>query len=350
MTSLESVLAFADLGPVEVEVFGTTEPAGIAALLSSLVTVATGANVRGGRWYTSSVAAVAGVVLDDGREIVVRTYGRAIGTAFVEGVVRVQRHLARHGFCCPEPLSGLVSVAGVHGRVESLLDDPGARRPAPHEMAASARGLAQVIRLAGEIDPTGLSEHPMRIIDSELYPTPHSPLFDFEATAAGAEWIDDIAMAARGPMSDDPPVIAHGDWSARNVRLDTTGVGPVYDWESLQHGPETIAVGIAAATWQALGEADEPLAPTAPNINRYIDLYEHARERPLTVSQHRSARAAALYALAYTARCEHAITPGGPLRTRVRPPRIRPKRTPLATELDIDRAASGEREGHPPRT
>ena len=308
--SLASVIPVAGIGRFEAEVFGTMESSEVAAVLASLAATATGVEVVGGLWYCSSTAAVAGVVLEDGRSVVVRAYQRSASSSFIEGVVRAQDRLASAGFPCARPLSGPVVVDGILGRVESLLPDPGPRRFEPGEMNESARGLARVVSLAATVDPAGLDRHPMALPDTQLYPSPHSPLFDFDATASGAEWIDEIASAARRAMTDVTPVIAHGDWSARNVRLGPGGLLGAYDWESLQHGPETTAVGVAAATWRSLGEPHEPMAPSADEIMRYVTLYEAGREGPFTARQRRSARAAAAFALAYTARCEHALDPG----------------------------------------
>ncbi len=310
MSSLGDVVAAAGPAAVELDVFGTTDPSQISSMLSSLTLLAAGVDVGRGLWYRSSVAAVAGVVLDDGRHVVVRAYRRDVSSRFLDGVVRVQRHLAGSGFPCAAPLGEPVVMRGLAGRLETMRDDPGPRRPALREVAASARGLSQVIDRAARVDPSGLDAHPMLLTDERLYPPPHSPLFDFDATAAGAEWIDDIASSARERMTDDRTVVAHGDWSARNVRLGGGALLCAYDWESLQHCPESTAVGIAAATWRALGVTGEPLAPAAPEIERYVEQYQLARGRPFTTTQRRSALAAAVYTLAYTARCEHALTPG----------------------------------------
>ena len=310
MGSLGSVIEAGGLGGLEAEVFGATDASTVAEVLSSIVVAATGERVASGLWYRSSVAAVAGVRLNGGGEAVVRAYQPSVSGEFLGGVVRVQSHLAEVGFACARPLGEPVVVDGVLGRVASMLADPGQRRFASSEMWVSAQGLAQLVALAAGLDPTGLERHPMALPDGGLYPAPHSPLFDFEATVAGAEWIDEIATAARSAMTDGSSVIAHGDWSARNVRLGTDGLACVFDWESLQSGPETMAVGVAAATWQALGEAGEPMAPSGPEILRYLDCYEQARPGGLSDGQRRSACAAAVFALAYTARCEHALRPG----------------------------------------
>lgn len=310
MRSVTEVVEAAGTGPFEAEVFGTTDPSMVAEVLSSLTLAATGSAVRGGRWYRSSVAAVAAVILDGGREVVTRAYRPSTNSAFVDGVVRVQTHLARRGYPCAEPLAAPVVVDDILGRAESLLVDPGPRRFGRHEMAQSAHGLADLVRLVADIESTGLDANPMALPNAELYPPPHSPLFDFAATASGAEWIDEIAIAARGAITAGDDLISHFDWSARNIRLGPAGVVCAYDWESLQCGPESTAVGVAAATWQSRGLPKEPPAPSATEIENYIQLYEGGRGRKFSADERRSARSAAVFTLAYTARCEHALEPG----------------------------------------
>jgi hypothetical protein len=209
----------------------------------------------------------------------------------------------------PAPLEG----AGAMVCAEQVLDDPG--RP-PHrlgeaELVASAEGLAALVRVAAELpgdEVVGLAAHPMRTPEGELYPEPHSPLFDFDATAAGAEWIDDLARVALVARDGDetPLVVAHTDWSARNVRLSAAGGRGIYDADSLSLVAESTAVGIAAATWSAIGEAGEPIAPSPEESARWTRAYERAG-RPLSEAQRHATGGAILHALAYTARCEHAL-------------------------------------------
>jgi len=139
MTLLGALIAAAGPGAVESDVFATTDPAEIASMLASLVAKAIGVEVRDGLWYRSSVAAVAGLRLDDGQLVVVHAYRHDVTPRFIDGIVRVQSHLAEVGFPSARPLSGPVSAAGLLGRVESLRPDPGPRRFAAHEMRASWR-------------------------------------------------------------------------------------------------------------------------------------------------------------------------------------------------------------------
>jgi hypothetical protein len=301
----------ADVGPAALEdqVFGTFDPAHIADRFGELL-ADLDAPVDEWLWYVRSVACVAGARLADGREVVVRAFQPTVRPAFLDGVIRVQDHLARAGFPAARPLSGSLERPWGLGRIETLLADPGARRLGPEAMPTSAAGLARLVELAAEVDPTGLSLHPM-VAGEQLYPTPHSPLFDFERTATGAEWIDAIAAPAKAVVeADDTRAVSHGDWSARNVRFAGDRIVAVYDFESLEQTTESTSLGVAAATWRSLGEGDDPIAPARGEIERYLDLYDEARSQPLTPRQRRAARGMAVYALAYTARCEHALRPG----------------------------------------
>ncbi|MDZ7733921.1 MAG: hypothetical protein U5R31_13410 [Acidimicrobiia bacterium] len=134
MGPLASVIEAAGVGDLEAEVFGTTDPRTVAEVMSSIAGATTDRRVNAALWHRSSVAAVAGVVLDDGGEVVVRAYRPSTSSAFIEGVVRVQGHLADAGFVCATPLGEPTLVAGVLGRAESMLADPGPRRFASSEM------------------------------------------------------------------------------------------------------------------------------------------------------------------------------------------------------------------------
>jgi hypothetical protein len=144
-----------------------------------------------------------------------------------------------------------------------------------------------------------------------LYPVPHSPLFDFEATARGAEWIDDLARSARSAADalDAPVVAVHADWRGDNLRVDAHGreLVAVYDWDSLRADREAIALGEVAAMhsvdWS--GPAD-PYFATAAECVEFAAAVERARPAPFTVGEWRALRASIVYGWCYTARCEHA--------------------------------------------
>ena len=57
--------------------------------------------------------------------------------------------------------------------------------------------------------------------DHGLWPVPHNALFDFEATVAGAEWIDEVAGKAKKILDNSPGrmVVGHADWSAKHLRF-----------------------------------------------------------------------------------------------------------------------------------
>jgi hypothetical protein len=179
--------------------------------------------------------------------------------------------------------------------------------------SVSAAGLAEQIRLGRSLNGqavAALACHPLRAAARTLYPEPHSPLFDFEATAEGAGWIDDLAQRASSVRDTDPtpPVVAHTDWSARNVRLDDTRLLAVYDWDSLALVSEATAVGQAAATWCVTSEPGGSTFPTLQEMVAYVEAYDDASGSSLSPAQWRAAGGAATWVLAYAARCEHSLS------------------------------------------
>jgi hypothetical protein len=319
-----------DTNAVDADVFGTGDPAGIAAIVDRFCVDELGAETEEGLFYGASAGCVLGVRLRDGGEVVIKAYQQRWQTAYLRAVQSVQAHVVGRGLPCATPLRGPTAL--VPGRphqamVESLLVDLGLR---PFSMAAerrvSAAGLARLIAVCRELPASPelaenpmpeLADHPMRRSSDGLYGEPHSPLFDFAGTAEGAEWIDEHARRAVLQREADvrPPVVAHCDWSARNVRLDEHRLLAVYDWDSVTLVPESTAVGQAAATWSVTADPGGTEFPSLPDIVGFFADYEKAAGYGLDDVQWRAAGAAAAYTLAYTARCEHALAMTGRARS-----------------------------------
>ena len=296
-------------------IFGTEDLSHVTDALSGWTRAELGASVDSVEQWHWSVGAVALVALDDGRRVALKAFPPRWKAPFLSAVVAVQRHLAARGLPCPCPLAGPAPLdeSGALVCAEGTLDDPGwpARPWGTAELVASAQGLARLVAVAAELGPdvvAPLGGHPLATPVGGLYPEPHSPLFDFEATHQGAEWIDELARVAMAARDSDQtrPVVTHTDWSARNVRAWVDGIRAIYDSDSLALVPESTAVGIAAATWSAVGDADDETAPGPGQAARWITAYVDAG-RPLSTEQQRAAGGSVLYSLCYTARCEHAL-------------------------------------------
>jgi hypothetical protein len=254
--------------------------------------------------FEVSVGALFGLLLRDGSRVALKIHPERDAPS-LEAVQRVQAHLLEHGFPCPQPL-------GVHGRatLERWFDE-GSYRDA-HEPAVRrvvAEYLALLVRLAGKLHPLSGLEPYFPPPDAPLWPIPHNVLFDFDATAAGAEWIDDIARAAK-PLRDarvGELVIGHGDWTVNHFRF--RGVRPtvVYDWSSLGTDYETTYVGVAASGFTYTVHLPVAALPTVAEARAFFEDYERARGRPFSLEERRAAHAAAVYGQAYGARCAHAV-------------------------------------------
>ena len=301
---------------IEESVFGTGDATHIAAMVDQFCQRSLGSEAVEGLAYQSSVGCVLGIGLANGERVVLKAYQARWPKAFLDAVGTVQRHLAEEGFCCATPLRAAEPLPGRSNLVitESWLADPG-MQPASGRTAQriSAAGLARQIDLCRDLgEVPGLEAHPQHHLADDLYPEPHSPLFDFGATAVGAEWIDQWTRRAKAHRQVDtgPLVIAHTDWCARNVRI-TDHLAAVYDWDSLALVTEGTAVGQAAATWAVTSEEGGSEFPTARQLTSYLEDYEAAVGRRLSAAQWDGAAGAATSLLAYVARCEHALARTG---------------------------------------
>ena len=293
---------------LERALFGAAGPDQVAAAIEA----AAPGRVIGSRFYIVSVGCVAGLRLEDGTEVVVKAHPPRWTDRFLRRAATVQAACADAGLPAPRPLAGPTPCGRGLATVEAYLEDPGEIEPTPDLVAVSAAGLAAVIEVTASLELAAMPQ-PIDRRPGELYPEPHSPLFDFGATDAGAEWIDDLArrsLAAQERISF-PAIATHTDWSARNVRFRADGLKAIYDWDSVAATTEAGALGGAAQTWRSFGRWDDETAPTVEEVLAYMEAYGEARGRALSHDERRAAAATALWILVYSARCEHSVAPVG---------------------------------------
>ena len=104
--------------------------------------------------------------------------------------------------------------------------------------------------------------------------------FDFGASARGAEWIDDLATAARERLADTVGeiVVAHSDWRAEHVRFARHKIVATYDWQSLAVGSEPVLLGQIGHGFTADWNIDQARrTPTIEEFRAFITDYESAR-------------------------------------------------------------------------
>ena len=175
---------------IDADVFGTGDQAEIAAIADRFCRQELGAGTEEALFYGASAGCVLGVRLSDGAEVVIKTYQQRWRAPFLRAVQAVQLHVGRSGLPCATPLRGPTAL--VPGRpnlavIETYLADPGMRPfTSAAERCVSAAGLAAQIGACRDLPvPAALADHPLRKPTDDLYPEPHSPLFDFAGTAAG---------------------------------------------------------------------------------------------------------------------------------------------------------------------
>jgi len=307
--------------PVERAIFGTAEPAAIAVEIERFALEELGSRVEEPLFFESSVGSVFGLRLADGREVVIKAHQPTEPLDYLKAVQTVCRHLAASGFPCPRPLLAPRPLGLGHATVEELRADgdwADAHDPAVRRRMAEL--LAALFDLGRDfVDLPGLRPGLLnRVEDGSIWPRPHSAIFDFEATATGAEWIDELALRARSVLEQPVGVrvLGHVDWSVKHFRFRDGEVTAIYDWDSLAVDREPVIVGEAARGFTFTWRIPVRLAPSLGESRVFVSEYEAARGRPFTAAERETAGAAAVYALAYTARCEHCLgsrTPGNAL-------------------------------------
>lgn len=285
--------------PIVLDLLGTFDAAAIRARVNAL-----DPDAREVFFFGASVGALFGVVREDGSRVAMKIHKLFTDEAYFDQVQSVQSALADEGLPVPRPL-------GRNGLVlwEEWLDE-GTFRNA-HDAAVRAAMARELARFHRAATATGLRpRRPFLRPTDALWPKPHNVLFDFEATEDGAEWIDDIARAARNVPDAGRDVVGHTDWSAKHLRFDDDlNATAIYDWDSVTTDPEPSLVGTAAASFTYTEELAEPifLWPSADESLAFIADYEAGRGEAFTSSERRSALAACVYLRAYATRCQHAV-------------------------------------------
>lgn len=291
------------------EIFQTTEPGRILAVVEGFCREHLRAAVAAFEFVACSVGSVHGPRLADGRRVVLKAHRRETDVEHLAGVQHVQRALADAGFAAPRPLLAPTPIAQGIAVVETLIDE-GERADAhdPVIRRAVAAGLAGLIETARSVPrPSGLMA--WRDATERLWHRPHDRRFDFTGTAGSAGWIDQLAAQARRQLDEHaagPWVIGHGDWRVEHLRFQRGGLSAVYDWDSLALGPEPAFAGAAAQAFTADWSVQTPRqVPKLEESLAFLDDYQHARTARFNTRERRVAMAALVFAMAYGARCQH---------------------------------------------
>ena len=306
--------------------FGTDDPDTVRLQVDAFLTRHVGTGIAGLDFTRTGSGIVLGVTLTDGRPAVVRLFPPGIDAAHLRVVQEVQLHLVGLGFPAPRPLLEPVPFGVGLATVEGRLFEPAPPDPADRATRrALAEGLAVFVRLAAPLARhAGLAGRgPLgRPAPGSVFPdAPGSP-FDFTATAAGAEWIEELGSRARTLLDAAPPtdpVVGHFGWRVENVAIADGRIVGVFDWSQVGSAAEAVVIGSAAHQFTIDGRAPDPHVPVADEIQEFVADYEAARGTALTTPERVAARAAYVFCTAYGARCEHVLAVTG----KVAPGRFR---------------------------
>jgi len=301
---------------LERRIFGSADAGAIRRVVTAFCATTFGSPVAAVLSYVSSLGCVFTLRLADGQHLVLKASPPQDSVASLASMARIQAHLALCGFPCPRPLGGPWPL--VYGHATAMerrdegafvtADDPTVRR-------ALAEALARQIALAHDfIDLPGLEPALWTSLPTDhLYPVSHLSIFDLEATAQGAGWIDRITRAARGaaPPDGSHVVVGHDDWAVKDVRFADGAIRVVYDWDSLRRDRESVIVGRAAGLFMMTYRVPHParIAPRPDEVRAFIDEYEAARGSAFTTAERATMAAVATYMIAWTARLEHSTAP-----------------------------------------
>jgi len=301
---------------LEQAVFGWTDAQQIDEWLDRHVRERLGLGVDRVLFRSGRVGAVYGLRLLDGSNVVVKVPRGNPPLAPLTAATSCQRHLAAGGYPCPAPLDTPAVTDGRVGLIEELLDvgEVADIRHAPVRQAAIGSLVQQITLLADLPDQAGALTDPPAWdrFRSGPWPVPHDTIFDFTHTPAGYEWLDTLAAAAAhgAAAAPGPVVIGHSDWYVGNLRFTADAVVAAYDWDSLVAEPEPVIAGFAAGNHTSTN-ATGPDAPTPEEVGTFLTEFAQNRPGAFTPAGRAAATAAAVWVVAYNARCQLGFLPAG---------------------------------------
>jgi len=292
---------------LEREIFGTEDSQQIATRIERFLSLRYGQSLDA-LFYRHGVGIVVGVGLRD-EGIVLKFHRWRASKVRLAAIQRMQRNLHANGLAAPLPMVEAMDFGAGVLTVEQLLVGDVADGHDDEIRRTLANELFRFIEAGRKVHDRSDLEGPALLDVSHvtLWPTPHSPRFDFEATSGGAAWIDELAWSARQRVKGygGELVVGHLDWRVGNVGFKGTEMTAIYDWDSVGLASEAFLVGSAAATFSSDWTKPGGSLPTLEEMRGFVLDYERARNDDLDEIELDIADAANLLLVAYGARCQH---------------------------------------------
>lgn len=304
-------LAEWEIAHVELAIHGTADARAITCALDEFCRRELRCDPVETLFYRSSVSAVAGLRLRDERRIVIKAHQPDWSLRRLQEIVRLQSLVATRLGLAPQVVAGPAPLGHGFATVEEYVDRGSIRNgheaPVREALARSLRSVIEYLTAAAPAAALPASLMTSAPPDA-LWPRPHSKLFDFEATRQGAEYIDELAAAARARMHPvGARVVGHSDWRAEHVRFEGDRPVVAFDWESLCEEREAALVGITAHMFCADWSREEVApTPSTEEARAFVAEYQAAAGRAFSPAERALCGAAFAYSVAYTSRCAHA--------------------------------------------
>jgi hypothetical protein len=265
---------------------------------------------------TAHMSDVIGVLLDDGRSVVIKSRPDEAGRA--SSCVEVQRALADRGFPVAKPITGVSVIEGLAIHAEEWR--PGGdvlRGDGPEVAAKFGTLLADVMTFTKRLNARPPLPNPVWTLWNHTGQGIWPPYDWHDARADQVPipaYLEDTAVRVRGRMrrANLPSVLGHADWETQNLRWKGSQPYAIFDWDSLAWLPEAAIAGAAAGSFAS---AEQPTLAPLESSAAFLDLYQQTARRAFSFDELQVAWAASLWLAAHNARTE-ALYGSPPLATQ----------------------------------
>lgn len=224
------------------------------------------------RFRSGRLSVVVGVVLADGREVVIKVREPA---ARLKGCFAVQSFLHAAGYPASAPILPPTPFGRWTATVEALVEGGDAFPTSVRDPRPFASALEALVRIAAPLAS--------RV---DLEPKPSWNRWDHDESGvwsiaedvdrhlysvSGPGWLERAGRDARERIAswEAPNVVGHGDWYRENFRWRGEELYVAHDWDSVIVDTEAVIVGFAAAY----------VAPSIEESAAFLSVYQDVAAR-----------------------------------------------------------------------
>lgn len=258
------------------DVIGTSNSKDVELLLQEAVDKAFRTEMEKVLFIESSIGVVFGLLLTNGKKVVLKVYSEKIALSYLEKMNEIQTTFYLEDFPAPQALTSIFRFGKTYAGFYELISG---NKENAHEKEIGlelAKYLAFFSNIVDKHQLEPLQNFFQQAPKRNLWPKPHNILFNLKKATKGADWIAQHAKKAKKILASSrvPKKLVHTDWGTKNALFRDKKLVGIFDWDSLGTMSEWQMLGQAAAQFTADWESGFKITPSPHEGKEFVKAYE----------------------------------------------------------------------------